>query len=374
MRVLFWSPGFLPDIGGIEVLAGKFLPAMRRLGHEYIVISGQSDPNLPRRSNHEGIPLYRFPFWQSLGHLDRVMRLKQQLAEIKRSFAPDLIHLNGAGRDHFFHLITANACSAPTLVTLHGEWVVQADAIVASLLRSADWVAACSNAILEKGRRLVPEITVRSSVIHNAVDDCYFSPEPPPAAPQRLLCLGRLSHEKGFDLALRAFALVLERFPGARLVIAGDGPQRAALERLAAVTGIFHALEFLGWVSPEDVPTLIKHATAVIIPSRSESLPLVALEAALSARPVAGARVGGLPEVVRNRRTGLLVESENVEELAAAIVFLLERPEQAGRLGRAARRWARQAFGWETHLGSYDALYRNLALHRRSGHAQREIS
>lgn len=359
MRILFWSSAFLPQIGGIGVLAAQFLPAMRKRGYEYIVISSQGDRNLPSNTTQRGIPVHRFPFWQSLVDMDELVKVKRQVADLKRRFAPDLIHINGVGRDDFFHLVTASAHPAPVLVTLHGEWVPQADAIARCTLQSAAWVVGCSNAILDKGRQLAPEIVARSSVIYNAIAQTSAFPEPLPARPQRLLCIGRLSKEKGFDLALTAFASIVKGFPDLRFVIAGDGPERATLANQAAELGLKDAIDFLGWVAPEDVPALINTATVVVMPSRAESFPMVALQAAQMARPVVGTRVGGLPEVI-DQHTGLLVDKENPEALAKAIAFLLDHPERATQMGQAARHRVQRDFDWERHVNAYDQMYNKL--------------
>jgi glycogen synthase len=361
MRILFWSSDFLPPIGGIGVLAGQLLPAMRKRGFEYIVVTSRGDRNLPPSTTFEGIPVHRFTFWQSIVDIDALTQVKQQVANLKRLFAPDLIHINGVGRNEFFQLVTATSHPAPVLVTLHGEWVPQADAIAKSTLQSAAWVVGCSNAILDKGRRLAPEIVSRSSVIYNAVAETSALPAPLPTQPQRVLCLGRLSEEKGFDVGLAAFASIVERFPHARLIIAGDGPERTKLVRQASELHLNDAVEFVGWVAPKDVPALINTATVVLTPSRVESLPLVALEAAMLGRPVIGTRVGGLPEVVLHQQTGLLVGKEDVQGLARAITSLLEQPETAARMGRTARLRAQQAFSWNQHVDSYDALYQRMA-------------
>ena len=108
------------------------------------------------------------------------------------------------------------------------------------------------------------------------------------------------------------------------------------------------------------VPALINTATMVVMPSRREGLPLVALEAALMARPIVATRVGGLPEVVVHQQTGLLVEPENSDALAEAITFLLDHHETATQLGQAARQRAQEVFGWERCVDAYDALYRKL--------------
>jgi glycogen synthase len=360
MRILFWSSAFLPQIGGIGVLAAQFLPAMRARGYEYLVTASQGDRSLPSSATRQGIPVHRFPFWQSLANIDELMEVRQQVAELKRRFAPDLIHINGAGRDDFFHLVTASAHPAPLLVTLHGEWVKEADAIVKRTLQSAAWVVGCSNAILDKGQRLASEIVPRSSVIYNAVAETFVLPAPLPT-PQRLLCIGRLSKEKGFDLALTAFACIVRRVPDLRLVMAGDGPERRRLENQAVEMGLKDTIQFLGWVAPENVPELINTATLVVMPSRAESLPMVALQAAQRARPVVGTRVGGLPEVVIDQETGFLVDKENPEALANAIAFLLDHPKRATRMGQAARDRVQRKFNWQQHVDSYDKLYRKLA-------------
>jgi glycogen(starch) synthase len=249
------------------------------------------------------------------------------------------------------------------VVTLHGagKLVGGPSSLLEQTLGRADWVVGCSAAVLEQGRRLVPTIAARSSIIHNAVEPPALSPSPLPFAPPRLVCLGRLVTDKGFDLALAAFPAILTRRPDARLTIAGDGPARAELVRQAARLRLGPAVHLPGWVSPADVPALLNTATVVLLPSRQDSLPLVALEAALMARPVVATDVGGLPEVVVHRRTGLLVPPEDPAALAAALMRLLDRPALATRLGAAARTRAHQHFSWPRYLDAYDELYERLA-------------
>src|SRR4030095_14355456 len=100
-------------------------------------------------------------------------------------------------------------------------------------------------------------------------------------------------------------------------------------------------------------------ATLVVIPSRAEGFGLVALQAALMARPVAATRVGGLPEVVLNGKTGLLVEPEQ-QTLAEAVSFLLARAHVAAAMGVEARRHAVKNFGFDRHVNAYDSLYRKI--------------
>ena len=362
MRVLFWSLTFWPNIGGLEVLAAKLVTALRDRGHEILVVAPKSPPELPGEARYQRIPIRRFPFQNTTipAGIDHVLEIRRAAANLKRDFAPDLIHINGVGPSDFFHLTTRSAHPAPTLVTLHGEWHPHADAIVGRTLCEAVYVAGCSAAVLDRGRRLVPEITSRSSVIYNGLELPQLAPEPLQFDSPRLLCLGRLSPEKGMDVALNAFVLILKQFSKARLIIAGDGPSRSELQHLAIAHAIDHAVDFVGWVAPDKVPALINTSTIVLMPSRQDSLPLVALETALMGRPIVATHVGGLPEVVSHEKTGLLVESENGRALARAAISLLSQPNVAGRMGEKARVRAQTLFSWNYHVDAYDALYRKV--------------
>lgn len=365
MRVLFWSGTFWPVIGGVEVHAAKLLPALRERGYEFIVVTTHNVPDYPQEGKFEGIPVYRFPFWKGFNDVTQLMAIRQQITRLKRSFAPDLIHINGVGIGDFFHLTTANVHPAPLLVTLSNDLQRQSldrDTSLSRILRAADWVSSVSVTGLNQASKLVTEIQGHSSVIHYGLDTPSCSPSPLPTDTPRLLCLGRLAPQKGFDLALTAFASIIKRFPHARLVLAGDGPERSALERQTSQLGLTHAVDFLGWVLPEKIPTLLNTATMVVMPSRWEGHPLVALQASLMARPIVATRVGGLPEIVDHQRTGLLVEKENSIALADAITFLLGNIATASRMGQEARSRTQQKFSWEGCVDAYDSLYRKLIM------------
>src|SRR5689334_6233188 len=111
MRVLFWSKPFWPSIGGIEVLAAKLLPALQARGHEFAVITEQTHSRLPAEGRYQGIQVYRFPFFLALAdrRVEQILAIRQQVAELKRAFAPDLIHVNYVDHSVLFHLDTRGA-------------------------------------------------------------------------------------------------------------------------------------------------------------------------------------------------------------------------------------------------------------------------
>jgi len=209
-------------------------------------------------------------------------------------------------------------------------------------------------------RRVVPETEHISSLIYHGLVPPSHPVGPLPETGQ-LLCVGRLVAEKGFDVAITAFASLADRFPTTRLVIAGDGPERAKLEQQAKALGIQRRTEFLGWVVPAQVPALMNDASVVVMPSRwQEAFGLVAVQAAQMARPIVATRVGGLREAVRDGESGLLVEPEDPAALARAVTVLLEDRSLALRMGTAARERALAEFGIERYADDYDQLYHHL--------------
>ena len=370
MRIMVWQELFWPHIGGVEVLAMKLLSALRRRGHTIVAVTRRDRLETPMEAEYEGITIYRYPFpWAAFasGELDQLIATRQQIADLKRAFRPDLVHMNSYGPSFLLYQHTIMRHPVPLLATLHTTHaaVIPArafaeDSLLRGALRQASWVTCVSAAVRDEACRLLPEIASYCSVVYNGVETPRVAPTPLPFEPPRLLCLGRLAPEKGFDLALQALRSVLGRFPAARLIVAGDGPARSSLEAQAADLGLTPSVEFLGWVPPDDVPSLLNTATLVLVPSRHEGLPTVALEAAAMGRPVVATRLGSLSEIVMDRETGWLVEEEDPEGLAEGITFLLEHPRVAIALGEAAGRQVQERFSFERYVDAYDRLYQDI--------------
>ena len=366
-RVLFWCDAFWPLIGGVEVLAARVVVALAERGHEFLVVADRQ-ANLEARADFHGIPVHREPFLEVLAgrRMDEWIATRERVAAIKREFRADVVWVYHVNLDVMFHLMTAGAHPAPTLCTVHGaftEGTVASDTAYGRVLRAADWVTACSSHALGETRRQVPEIAARSSVIRNGLAMPALAPARFSAEPPRLLCVGRIGtvDEKGFDVAIAALPVVLERVPDARLTIAGDGPARTALEQLARDLAVADHIDFVGWIHPDRVLALMNESTIVLMPSRvPEGFGLVALQAAQMGRPVVASDVGGVTEVVAHGETGLLVEPDDADALADAVASLLADPERAARLGRAGHRRAASDLGWDRHVDAYDALLRRI--------------
>jgi glycosyltransferase involved in cell wall biosynthesis len=172
--------------------------------------------------------------------------------------------------------------------------------------------------------------------------------------PPLVAAAGRISHIKGFDDLLRAFA----RLPEAvKLTLVGDGPQLPALKSLAVRAGLENRVRFAGWVRYEEMPEIYRRAHVVALPSLSpEAFGNVGVEALSHGRPVVAYRVGGIPEWLEDGRFGFLAEPGNVDDLARKIGFLLDRPALAAEMGK--RGWASvEQYAVARHVDRTMALY-----------------
>ena len=221
-------------------------------------------------------------------------------------------------------------------------------------------------------RRQMPggEDQGRVRVIHNAVDADRPAPTSVGGAATRsalnidagtplAVVVSRLSPEKGVDVFLRAFHLLVRRVPRARALVVGDGSLRESLEALSRALGLDETVRFVGYTStPGDY---LLAADVVVLPSRSECMPNVALEAMAFGKPVVATRVGGVPEVIEDGQSGLLVPSEDEPALAAAMErALIDRP-LADRLGVGGRARAKGHFSAAAFGDAVMALYQEVA-------------
>lgn len=155
--------------------------------------------------------------------------------------------------------------------------------------------------------------------------------------PPKILFVGALDRHKGIDVLLEAWIRVEEEFPEADLIIAGDGPWRNRLERLVQELWVQGGISLAGQVSRSDIKEYLDDSSLLVLPSRSEGLGRVILEAFARGRPVVATAVGGIPELIEHGHNGLLVPPEDPSALADAIVELLSDRRRIRAMGRRAR-------------------------------------
>ncbi len=195
------------------------------------------------------------------------------------------------------------------------------------------------------------------------VDTELFRPDPAARAMLRaryglgdrptVVCVSRLVPRKGQDMLIRALPAVRRHLPDAVLLLAGGGPDRDRLGRLATATGVAEHVVFTGSVPWAELPGHYAAGDVFAMPSRTrgggldvEAFGLVYLEASATGLPVVAGRSGGAPETVRDGVTGQVVDGRQVNELADVLTGLLADPERATKLGRAGREWAVDTWGW----------------------------
>jgi L-malate glycosyltransferase len=329
--------------GGGRLLL-EWTRALEERGVRVVPVVLRSSPNLRALVKREGFPV-RF-----LERANADPRTLIDLVRIVRRERIDLLHLQGHGA-RLFGRLAAGVTRRPAIVHVHADyrrmpkgypWYVRAaDRALAPLAERVFLVAEAlrpfATGDMGLGKRPI-------DVWHNPVDRRRFHrPSPDQRAASRAalglrpdtpvaITVGRLDRLKGVDLQVAAWPEVHRAVPGAILLVVGEGPERAALEREAAPLG--DAVRFLGF--RDDIERLLWAADVAVLSSRQEALSLAAVEAMAAGVPVVATDVGGSPEVVRDGVTGLIVPPEDPASLARALISLLGNPPLRARLAERA--------------------------------------
>jgi len=220
----------------------------------------------------------------------------------------------------------------------------------------ASAVIAVSGALAEKLRSMgVAEEKLH--VISNGVDVDRFAPKPNSSAEKLaegrvLLGVGRLVRGKGFHVALEAMARLLPEFPDLVLMLAGEGPERPALEAAARAHGISDRLRLLGEVPHDRIPSLLWQAHRFLLPSFNEGYPNVVVEAIAAGCPVVATAVGGIPEIVDSELGDLAVHAEDVGALESALRTSLRRTFDPAAFARK-----RESLRWDPLIDRLHSVF-----------------
>jgi glycosyltransferase involved in cell wall biosynthesis len=179
-----------------------------------------------------------------------------------------------------------------------------------------------------------------------------------------VLFVGRLAEKKGVTYLIEAMKLVAKRYPQSKLVIVGDGPERVALHKQSL--NLRDNVVFAGSVHNDQLPALYKAADVFVLPSivakngDTEGLGVVMLEAIAAGTPVVASNVGGIPDVIIDTKTGILVEQKNPQQLASAISALLSNQKLRKNLVVAARKHISEKFSWDLVSREFSELYKSV--------------
>lgn len=209
-------------------------------------------------------------------------------------------------------------------------------------------------------------------LIPNGVNIDHFRPHPAQNEPgTTVVCVAKLRYQKGLDILLHAWRQVTEQVPRARLLIVGDGPLLTSLYRMASSLGIAYSVEFTGFCA--NVTPYLQCAQVAVLPSRWEGMPNALLEAMACGLACVATRVSGSEDLLQDGKYGVLVEPEQVEKLAEALLLLLRHPELARRYGRLARQHIEQDYAFHRVMHKYTELYNTLLAERQEGEHNHDI-
>jgi glycosyltransferase involved in cell wall biosynthesis len=370
MRVLLLPSAYLPNVGGIEEVTRRLAAELAGRGDDVWIATNHWPDDAPRHERIGGIDVTRVAFHLPAGNAGQLARFAlrapvsaARFARFVRRLRPDVLHVVGAGPNAAYVAGLRPLLGAPVVLSVHGELSGDAhDAFERSatlrwalkaLCRSAAAVTAPSAYTLDELRATFA-VRGPTEVVPNGVDAAELA-----GARRRedlgryVLTAGRLVPQKGLDVLLRAVARALPGEP--RLVVAGDGPERARLVALAAELGI--DVVFLGTLSREELAPLFAGADAFVLASRREAFGLVALEAMAAGVPLVATAVGGIPEVAAG--AAVLVPPDSVDELALALGRVLGDETLREELVANGRR-AAAGHSWSRVADAYQAIYRRV--------------
>jgi glycosyltransferase involved in cell wall biosynthesis len=292
----------------------------------------------------------------------------------------DIIHAHWAIPTGPAAVMAARKLGVPSVITMHGgdvyvnpeqgydfptRWYVRP--ALRWTLRYAHALTAITEDCRQHALRAgAPAEHIR--LVFNGTDLRRFSPDQNGSGPDlrygphMIFACRQLFPRKGIRFLLEAAAQLKPRFPDLKVVLAGDGFERPELARLAADLGIAQDVTFLGWVPNTDLPPYYRAAAVSVIPSLEEGFGIPAAEAMGCEVAVVASDAGGLPEVVEDGVTGLVVPRGDSGALAKAIGSLLQDPERRRVMGQAGRLRALRLFDWDRSAEQFEQLYREIGV------------
>ncbi len=364
------SSDFLPAVGGIASHVLGLSRALQRAGHEVDVVM----PYIGRRPNGEAeweamgvrVEPVRIPRIPKLMRLVYGPRLAHRLRELHAQRRYDLVHWHTLPYDGWAAARSGIACRIFTNHTSDFLEMIES----ARGRRRAAWILAPAQRVIAPSQELADRSVEagfpadRVLCIPNGVNADRFRPGID-GAPTRqrhaippgafvFICARRLDEKNGVRYWAAALPLILAKASRpVHFLFVGDAPDDERSDRRAVLRHLWHlakpsAFTFAGSIPTSDMPLYYAASSAAVLPSLREATSITGLESMASGLPLIGTRVGGIPEIVEDGVTGMLVTPASTEALATAALDLMGRPAEAiARMGRAARRAVEERFSWD---------------------------
>jgi glycosyltransferase involved in cell wall biosynthesis len=351
------------DIGGAEIMVSQMCRLQREQGHDPCVFAIAHLGPLGEKMQAEG-----FSVTPNVGR--HLSDSTWNFFRLFKALQPDVVHLHHQ-TPTIYASLAARIAGVPSVISTRHNLAGPPHKVVAELKfalasRRCHWVVGICDATVDNLRKIHSAPARKITRIYNGAVPLVreVQAELPSKSAFTLLYVGRLVPVKNHALLLNAFHAALSIMPRLRLWMVGDGSERAALETLAAELGIAAQVTF--WGQQLDVTPFFSAADAFIMSSKSEGLPISLLQAFSVGLPVIVTDVGGMAEVVRLAKAGLIVSTTDPAEMTSAILRLAGSSAERKQFSANAEAAFRSSFSLETMVDAYMRLYRNTPAARRA--------
>jgi glycosyltransferase involved in cell wall biosynthesis len=362
------APHYPPKIGGVERYAERIAQEIRRSPDLRPIVITSHPGRRTKIEFRDGVEVVQLSSWFTLSNTPINPVWFWSVRRLLRRYQVDVVNTHSPV-PFLADVATWAASGRPVVQTYHSGSMVKntghLDGLIAlyekhvlsRVFRRAAVLVAVSPTSLAHD-------VAGARIITPGVDTEKFTPSLHPWG-NTLLYVGRIDRTsawKGVDVLLRAFARLLADVPDARLRLVGSGDAVADQQELARSLHITDHVEFAGELSGPDLVEAYSHARALVLPSltEAESFGMTLIEAMACARPVIGSAIGGIPYVIGDGCTGLLVPPGDIDALAAGCRRLLADDELCARLGSNGRRVVESRYAWPQLTASYLDIFRSL--------------
>ena len=386
MRTLFVVPHD-EEFGGVASVFGNLARHLQNRGHEVIFLHQSKAVFLKPKTTKWGFPGFeirmQLPFGarHTVGTRHPVVSLifflllfpvtMYQLIRLIKRHRIQIVNIHYPTDRSFYCAICRWILPIKLITSVHGADIllegrrkVRYSRAIRFLLFSSDLIVTVSRAFQKHFLSIFPDLQGKTVFIHNGVDLAELSENSENGTGgeqgQYVLCIAAHYERKGLDVLIHAVSSLNDVDLPFKLLLVGDGPLREQLEDLAVSLGVHERIEFLGKQGRGQVAKLLHCCDVFVQPSRSETFGIAIIEAMACKKPVVATRVGGIPEIIENGKNGILVEPDNPDALAEAIMTVLKNKDLKEAIANNGYATVQERFRYENTGSAYESVFGGL--------------
>ncbi|MGE5217903.1 MAG: glycosyltransferase family 4 protein, partial [Chloroflexota bacterium] len=362
--------------GGVASVVGNLGRYLTHRGHRVFFFHPAAGIFLKRKTNRLGFSSFycrlQMPFGERHPAVSLAIFLVLlpvvafQLILLLRRNKIEIVNIHYPADSLVYFALGKRLLGLPLVTSIHGADIFpdgsqdgRRSRAMQRLLSSSDLIVAPSKQFQQDFVTAFPLFSAKTRVIHNGIDLAEFGaadkkPRDPAQAPY-IVCISAYKKQKALDVLIRAFKSVLEAYPALNLILVGAGPLRESLKDLAVSLGIEERIAFLGTQTRAEVAELLRNCEAFVLPSRFETFGIVILEAMAFEKPVIATTAGGIPEIIENGESGILVPPDDSGALADAIIAVLRDRALRSKIARNGYTRVKERYGSENTGAKYEA-------------------